>query len=185
MTTSAIVFLLITGLVMPALAYVSKRQLDRGLTIPRLPFYGQTIILQMLLLAGSFYVASRNRIILFRAPEWDATAIGLGLVMFAAAYGAMALSWRSADPRTKERLRLFVPTNPVEKVVWSGVSLAASCGEEVAYRGVLVAILQRELKDWWIAAMISSIFFALAHLVQGWKSAVVVGLFGFMFHLLV
>jgi membrane protease YdiL (CAAX protease family) len=185
MTISSIVFVVITGLVMPSLAYVSKRQLDRGLKIPRLQFYTQTIILQMLLLAGSFYVASRNRIILFRNPELNATEIGLGLLMFAATYGAMLLSWRSADSAARERLRLFVPSNPVEKVVWSAVSLAASCGEEVAYRGVLVAILHRELKNWWIAVLVSSIFFALAHLVQGGKSSVVVGVFGFMFHLLV
>ena len=179
------VFLVVTGLVMPVLAYVSKRQLDRGLKIERLQFFAQTIILQMMLLAGSFYVASRNRIILFRTPEWDVSAVGLGLLMFAATYGAMLLSWRFAEVSNRERLRLFVPTNPLEKVVWSGVSLAASFGEEVAYRGVLVTILQRELKNWWVAAMISSVLFAAAHLVQGWKSAWVVVVFGFLFHLLV
>lgn len=49
----------------------------------------------------------------------------------------------------------------------------------------MVTILNRLLRNWWAAALISSLLFALAHLLQGWRSAGVVGVFGFLFHLLV
>ena len=185
MTASAIAFLIITGTVIPALAYVSKRQIDRGLVIPRLPFYAEAMVLQTLLLAGSFYVASRNRIIVFRSFEPKPVDLLLGVGLFACAVTCLWIGWRFADPGTKSRLAFLIPTTASERAVWSALSLAAAFAEEVAYRGVMVTLLQRSLRNWWIAALVSSILFALAHLLQGWRSAIIVGVFGILFHLLV
>ena len=185
MTLSALAFLIVTGTVIPALAYLSKRQIDRGLVIPKIPFYAEAIVLQTLLLAGSFYVAARNRIIVFRPFEPKSADLALGLALFAGAVGCLWVGWRIADPEVKRRLSFLIPATPRERVVWSALSLAAAFAEEVAYRGVMVTLLQRTLRSWWTAALISSILFALAHLLQGWRSAIIVGMFGILFHLLV
>lgn len=185
MTPSALAFLIITGAVIPVLAYLSKRHIDRGLMIPRLPFYVEAIVLQTLLLAGSFYVASRNRVVVFRRFEPKPLDLFLGLGLFSCAVLCLWIGWLMADTRTKERLAFLIPTTTGERAVWTALSLAAAFAEEVAYRGLLVTLLQRTLRNWWVAALFSSILFALAHLLQGWRSAIIVGLFGILFHLLV
>lgn len=185
MTPSAIAFLVVTGLVIPVLAYTSKRHLDRGIVIPRLPFYAEAITLHLLLLAGSFYVAAQNRIILFRLFRPAATSVLLALALLGTALLTAWIGWRRADQATRERLSMIVPVTVQERLAWVGVSLAAGVTEEIAYRGVLVTVLNRLLRNWWIAALISSALFALAHLLQGWRSSAVVGVFGFLFHLLV
>lgn len=185
MTPSAIAFLIVTGVVIPALAYTSKRHLDRGIVVPRLPFYAEAITLHLLLLAGSFYVATQNRIILFRLFRPVATDALLALGLLGTALATAWIGWRRADQPTRRRVSMIVPVTIQERIAWIGVSLAASVAEEIAYRGVMVTILNRLLRNWWAAALISSLLFALAHLLQGWRSVGVVGVFGFLFHLLV
>jgi membrane protease YdiL (CAAX protease family) len=185
MTPSAIVFLFVTGVVIPALAYTSKRQMDRGVVVPKLPFYAEAITLQVLLLAGSFYVAMRSRVLLFRPFRPELSDALLALALLLTALTAAWTGWRMADQATRRRLSMLIPVTLNERIAWVGVSLAAGFAEEVAYRGVMVTILNRALRNWWIAALISSALFALAHLLQGWRSAAVAGVFGFLFHLLV
>lgn len=185
MGISAILYVFVLGGVIPALAYISKREIDKGLVVPRLPFYAEAIVLQVILLAGSFYVASRNRIIVFRGFETRPGDLLLGLALFLFAYLAMWFGWRFTREETRRRLALLVPATTAERIVWAALSLAAAVAEEVAYRGVLVTLLQRSLRSWWMAVAVSSILFALAHLLQGWRSAAIVGVFGVLFHLLV
>ena len=185
MTPSAIAYLVALGVVIPALAYISKREMDKGLVVPRLPFYAEAIVLQVMLLGASFYVASLNRIIVFRRFAARPSDLLLALALFLFAFGAMLIGWRFTRPETRKRLALLIPTTSSERFVWAALSLAAAVAEEVAYRGVLVTLLQRSLRVWWTAVIISSILFALAHLLQGWRSAAIVGVFAILFHLLV
>ncbi len=49
--------------------------------------------------------------------------------------------------------------------------VVASVAEEAAYRGVGFAILWYALGNGWVAAVLCAVAFALAHTVQGWRSA--------------
>src|SRR5207248_1049618 len=68
---------------------------------------------------------------------------------------------------------------------WAAVSLAAGIIEESVYRGVLFGILFYWLDNWWVAALLCSLSFALGHAIQGWKSTVIIFVMALMFHGLV
>lgn len=184
MTLSASIFLGATGIALPLLAYASKRRLDAGLSIIRLPFYIETILLQLVLLAGSYGVATLNRINPFGKAILEWKDLAAGIAVFLLAVTAMEIAWRLADRRSRERLLAIVPSTRIERVVWVGVAASAAIAEEVTYRGVMIAIIQRMTHNWWIAASIASVLFALAHLAQGWSSATAILAFAFVFHLL-
>lgn len=185
MSLSATLFLVATGIVLPLLAFVSKRRLDAGFPIARMPFYLEAIILQMILLAGAYTVATFNRIHPFGKSLLEWRDLAAGIVVFLAAVGAMELAWHFSDAKSRERLLAIVPSNGVEKAMWFGLAASAAIAEEVTYRGVLFALLNRITHNWWIAAIVASVIFALAHLVQGWSSAAAIAGFAFVFHLLV
>jgi len=185
MTLSALIYISALALVIPILAYKAKKRLDEGLVIPRSIFYAEAVFLQLLLAAGAFFVAARNRIILFRdtpiAPQH--LAIGAGVLLLA--LGLMFIGWRVAGAGSRHRIDAIVPATASERVAWIGVSAVAGIVEEVAYRGVLMALAVRLIGSWWLAAAICSIIFALAHLLQGWKSAGAIAIFAVVFHLMV
>lgn len=185
MSLSSAIFLGAVGIVLPLLAYASKRRLDAGLSIVRLPFYAEAILLQSILLAGAYWVATLNRINPFGKSILAWADLVAGIAVFLLAVTAMEIAWRVSDARSRERLLAIVPSNNVEKVVWVGLAAAAGIAEEVAYRGVMIVILSRLTHNWWIAAIIASLLFALAHLAQGWSSAAAILAFAFVFHLLV
>jgi membrane protease YdiL (CAAX protease family) len=85
----------------------------------------------------------------------------------------------------RRRLYLLVPHDGRGLGWWLSVSLAAGIGEEIAYRGVMFTLFFWLTSDWWGAAMICALFFALGHMVQGWKSAATIFFFGLGLHLLV
>jgi membrane protease YdiL (CAAX protease family) len=97
----------------------------------------------------------------------------------------MLASLRFADDLWRERLFSILPSNADERVIWFGVCAAAAICEETAYRGVLFHLLSTGFGGWWVPAIVTSLCFALAHVVQGWKSTLVVGLFGLAFQYLV
>jgi membrane protease YdiL (CAAX protease family) len=182
---SAAIFLGAVGVVLPLLAYASKRRLDAGLSIVRLPFYAEAILLQLVLLAGAYWVATLNRITPFGKSILAWADLAAGIAVFLLTVAAMEIAWRFTDARSRQRLLAIVPSSDFEKTVWVGLAAAAAIAEEVTYRGVMVAILNRLTHDWWIAAAIASLLFALAHLAQGWSSAAAILAFAFVFHLLV
>jgi membrane protease YdiL (CAAX protease family) len=63
------------------------------------------------------------------------------------------------------------PRTPLEWRLWGATVLAASAGEEAAYRGVAMQVLWWSLGDPWVAALACSLAFAAAHWVQGLESS--------------
>jgi hypothetical protein len=179
----AYIALICAGL--PLLAWFSKKKLDEGLVVPRLPLYAEAFFLQSLLLLISYGVASVARVRLFRVPRFDATAVLLGSGVLALALVAMGIGWRLASSHARRRLRMLVPTNASERAAWLGVSAVAGISEEVAFRGILPALLARQTGSFALAVAISAVAFALAHLLQGWGATLFVGIFGLIFHGLV
>lgn len=186
MTTAvaAVYVALICG-ALPVLAYLGKKKLDEGLVVPRMALYTEGVVVQTLLLAVSYGVATATGVTLFRPPRLEAAGVVAGAVLLAAALAAAWIGWRFARGASRRRLEMLIPATRTEKLAWIGISLAAAVGEEVAFRGVLPVLLRRMTGSFWAAIAISVAAFALSHLLQGWSGAAFVGIFALAFHGLV
>jgi membrane protease YdiL (CAAX protease family) len=181
----SVAFLLFVVAGLPFLAWSAKRKLDEGFVFPKLIFYAQAVILQLVLLAWAAGVAITENLDLAADPRIRASEIAWAAVLLLTALVAMRISWHSASGPVRQRLVMLVPSSLKERIAWIGVSAAAAAGEEIVFRGVLAALLAGVTGSWLAAAIISSIAFGLGHLVQGWANSVHVAVFGFAFHLLV
>jgi len=78
-----------------------------------------------------------------------------------------------------------VPVDGRDRGLFVAVCLCAGVCEEIIYRGALFTLLSRATGDWWTAALVAALVFALSHLVQGWQSAALVLPFALGFQALV
>lgn len=181
LTPAAYVLLFAVGVVLPALAFAGKKRFDAISSIPRTALYLETIALQVALLIGSLLVMRSLRLQLPLPGSWTLQSASLIAALFVGMIGVMLLSTYLRAPSELARLEKLLPASQTERLLWPLVSLAAAAGEETTYRAVLPAVLESVTGDWFAAAAISSVAFALAHVVQGWPAAVISGLFGFLF----
>ena len=78
-------------------------------------------------------------------------------------------------------LARLLPRTRREKAYFSGLSLAAGAGEELAYRAYAVTTLQAVVASPWTAALITSGAFGVLHWYQGPLGVGRTGLIGFVF----
>lgn len=78
-------------------------------------------------------------------------------------------------------LKELIPRTRRERRLFAVLSLAAGFGEEVVYRGYLLAVLAPVFSGPWAAAVVSSLAFAVLHAYQGSVGLVRSGLLGFTF----
>lgn len=78
-------------------------------------------------------------------------------------------------------LRQLIPRTGPERGVFVGLSFVAGLGEEVAYRGYLLALLVPAFGDPWVAVAVSSTSFGLLHAYQGAVGIVRTGSLGALF----
>jgi membrane protease YdiL (CAAX protease family) len=184
---AGITFLLVTGVLYPALALLSHRRLSTGVEQlpPRTPLFVQTILIQLVSGALAVLAADAQEVPLVRAHTPGVRGVLAGLAVLAVALGTLRWRWhhRSAEPR--RRLLAIVPQRPSEYALWLLVCVAAAVCEEIVYRGVMPALLGGLTGSAWVAVATSAVVFALSHLVQGWRSAGVVLVFALAFHWLV
>lgn len=182
-TLTATIFLAITGIAIPILAWQSKKVLDAGAIIPRMPFYIQAMVLQFVLFIIAIAAAMSNRLqISFELPV-QPNSWTIGGWVLVAAIAVLIIGWSSASDDARDRVGMIVPRTNAEKFVWIAVCVFAAIAEETVYRGTLFHLLERITDDWTVAAVISSILFGLAHLLQGWKNVPFVIVFAFVLHL--
>lgn len=169
-------FLLVVGLAVPWGAGYSARAIGREVLPPRRLFLLSVIVQQLLLLALALWTAGRESIHI----AWGVTSAGsaaawAGLLVVALVLAGRPM-WRAAVQR-RDRLAYFtMPRTRGERALWVGVSLAAGVGEEVAYRGVLFALLLRLFGSPVPAAIVAAIAFGGAHIVQGGRAtAILIG----------
>lgn len=72
----------------------------------------------------------------------------------------------------------LIPRSPEERRLFVGVSVVAGVGEEIVYRGYLVAVLSGPLGGPWTALLVSSLAFGTLHGYQGGGGIVRTGLLG-------
>lgn len=78
-------------------------------------------------------------------------------------------------------LRQLIPRTGPERAVFAGLSFVAGLGEEVAYRGYLLALLVPAFGDPWTAVAVSSASFGLLHAYQGTVGITRTGVLGALF----
>lgn len=98
---------------------------------------------------------------------------------------AVSVVIRSEDERRQLLVYLIAPRTRREWILWSATVIAAAIAEEAAYRGVGMAILWYALGNGYLAAIVSSIAFAVAHSTQGAKSVLIIFGMAIVMHVLV
>jgi hypothetical protein len=82
------------------------------------------------------------------------------------------LEWRYTPAATRRRLWLLLPHGPEEISSWVIFSLVVAVCEEIVFRGVLFGIISHATGHYWVAGIISAVFFGMYHLTYGWLSVV-------------
>jgi membrane protease YdiL (CAAX protease family) len=168
----ALPFLVITGLVLPVLAWSShRRQASAETTDEAVASLGamalNTIILQAIL-AGLGWLAIEGMDI---AVSWRSHLAPIPVLAAAGLVSlGLAMAWREsrrpdAEANVVQRtLRGASPASPA----WLTTALVAGVGEEFAYRGVLTGLLSVTLgaPAGWVT---SAVLFGLGHFTQGWR----------------
>ena len=158
----------------------------RGSARDRLAVWTSTLVAQAILLLLAV-VAGRSFGFRFfgfaaRPIDWAAAAAALAACF---ALRAVARAIRSEEERRSLLVYRLAPQTRIEWILWGCVALLASVTEEIAYRGVGVAILHVWTGSLAAAVVVCAVAFAVAHALQGWKSGVVILVMAFLFHALV
>jgi len=169
--------LVFAGVLLPILIVRSSRRIGSGpLPISRIRFYRQTILFQLLLAALSVWTAWAHGILAMPLPRRPLISWGAAALMYVLTVVMLRLRWPSRTAAAKRRLYDILPHNSRELVPYVFVCIVAGVAEEIIYRGVLTALLQRIVGMAIVTIIIVSISFAVAHAMQGWRS--VAGIFG-------
>lgn len=176
------------GLLLPALVLRNARAISkRTMPLPQRVTYfrSQTVVLATF--AGtSLLVASVEPIpALATGVPHPLRGLSAGIAMYVAAVLVMRPLWRKAVARRARIVHLFVADTREERAWWLAVSLLAGIGEEITWRGVQTGLLVPVVGDYWIAAVLSGVSFALAHSVQGWQSVMGIFMFALGFQVVV
>ncbi len=164
------------GVFLPILIVWSARRIGSGpLPISRSRFYRQTIIFQLLLAALCAWAAWAHGILAFPLPEHPLLSWSAAALMYVLTLVMLRLRWPSRTAASKQRLYDILPHNARELVSYVLVCIVAGTAEEIIYRGVMTALLQRLIGIAIVTIVLVSISFAVAHAMQGWRS--VAGIF--------
>jgi membrane protease YdiL (CAAX protease family) len=135
----------------------------------RLQLYGQALFTHLVLLLVAVAAARAERVALFAAEGVGMRGVLAAVLTLIAVLGIGELSWRSRSAAERERLwvRRILPQTPAERRMWVAVSAGAAIAEEVAYRGVFVALATSVTGSLPLAVIASAVAFAAVHAPQG------------------
>jgi len=172
---SGILFLAVVCLGVPYLALRSSRRLgNRPLPISSRRFFIQTILAQLYLFVLAVVAAVRNDVDLLARPASPWLAWSMAAWFLFALLAVMWWRWPQRDRESKEKLYRLLPHDRSELPWYFAVCLAAGVCEETVYRGVTTVLLTQLTGNLVAAILIASVVFALAHVVQGWRSVIAV-----------
>jgi len=136
---------------------IAWRAVERGLTIPELGL-GSKSWLPLL-------VWGISGAVLIGGLQW------LNLRRIGKMEGA-------APDRLRKLARHLLPVNLLEYLPYSALAITAGVCEEFIYRGFVLAALFQVALPVWLAVVLTSLLFGLAHAYQGKAGIVSTGLFG-------
>lgn len=160
---------------------------EAALPLPRTQLFVSTIFMLGVLLLLAWAAGRDYDYNIFRIESIGAREIGAGLAAFVLylALRKVNRAMRSDAERRRMTVYAMLPRSPLEWVLYTVMAGAAGVAEEAAYRGVGMYLLSEALGNAWVAALILATAFALAHLVQEWKSVAIIFLMALMMHALV
>lgn len=115
------------------------------------------------------------------APAAVALATARLALITAAVAGAFHLIEKWLGFEEHPLLLALIPRTARERRLFAGLSVMAGVGEEIVFRGFLLAVLIPALGDPWIALLVSSLAFGVLHAYQGTWGVVRTGLLGGLF----
>ena len=177
--------LFIFGVAIPILAIRSMKLIESRPFAARHRYFKAVLIQLAAFAVLSIVVARLNRIELFPRRVPPPSAIGAGVLFLACAIPFGWTRWRKAVQEKKRIVALFMPTDHFERMLWIASAALAGFGEEITWRGVQTALLNRLAGNLLVAIFIAIVMFALAHAVQGWQSVAVITIFSAGFHAIV
>lgn len=158
-----------------------------ALPVSRTYAYGSTLASLLILFLFSWYVGRSWGFRPFAAAALGAREVLAGAAVLAVQF---PLAWvarmlHSPEERRKMTLYRLIPRSRREWLLFVAMAGFAGVAEEAAYRGVLFEMLTYSLGEPWAAAGISALGFAVAHSLQGWRSAAVIFVIGLLMQALV
>jgi membrane protease YdiL (CAAX protease family) len=183
--------------VLPLLVWRSTRQFraaraaDPGpeavLPVPRAQVFVGTIFMLGILFLLAWLAGRDPSYDIFRIGSIGAREILAGVAVFLLylVLRKVARALHTDEERRRMVVRAMVPRSPLEWGLYVVMAIAAGIAEEAAYRGVGMYLLSQALGNAWVAALILSTAFALAHLLQEWKSLPFIFLMALAMHALV
>ena len=154
---------------------------------PLTNIFASTLLLLIALFLMAWFTAGGYHYNLFGYRSLGRRELGAGIV----ALGGYFVLWSvNRAMRTPEELRALpvrqlMPRTRKEWGFYLVVGLAAGIAEEAAYRGTGMYALTLAIGNPWLAAVVLSVAFALAHITQEWKSAGIVFVMALLNHALV
>lgn len=175
------------GLVFPLAAVLRARKFHnvKGPLPDRLLHFRRTAATLVMFGALSLFVAWSGRIELFprTLPPWR--GIGAGLLMYVVAVMLMHGRWRRAVEKRLRLVYLFMPSTRTERAWWIIVAILAGITEEITWRGVQASLAIALTRNILIAILFCAISFGVGHIIQGWKTVIIIFVFALGFHSLV
>lgn len=170
---------------LPLLSMAQLPLLHQG-TVDRLPAYAGSVVMLVLLTSVGLILGhlgpgleALGLVPRFGGGAWRTTG-WLVLAVLALA-GVFWVLERATGWTESPLLMELIPRTAREKRLFAILSLAAGFGEEVVYRGYLLAVLGPIFSGPWTAALASTLAFAILHAYQGPVGIVRSGLLGFLF----
>ena len=183
--------------VLPLLVWRSTRQFraaraaapgpEAVLPVPRAQVFVSTIFMLGILFLLAWLAGRDSSYDIFRIESIGAREILAGVAVFLLylVLRKVARALRTDEERRRMVVRAMLPRSPREWSLYLVMAIAAGIAEEAAYRGVGMYLLSEALGNAWVAALILATAFALAHLMQEWKSLPFIFLMALAMHALV
>ena len=152
----------------------------------RIPFYLSVVVAQWMLVRYiSFGLRRRNHSLTVvtgvRAPlsAWLLDAV-VAAAFFFAARGALYVVRRLVGPYD-DHSSAILPRSTAEAALWIAVAITAGICEEMVFRGYLQAQFAAWTHSPVLAVLLQGVVFGVSHGYQGWRSTVVITIFGILF----
>jgi membrane protease YdiL (CAAX protease family) len=186
MSFAAIYYVFLICVLLPGLCVYSYFKLKAGAPFPSKPaMRKQALGLHAFTFLLAWFTWRSFHLPFFPPYALRLKDAALGLATLIVFVIAMYPMWKSNALKKPERTYRIVPQSVGEMGSWIVVSLSAGFAEEIVYRGVLFSILMYRIQNWWVAALLCAVAFALGHAIQGWKATAIIFVMSVVFQGLV
>jgi uncharacterized protein len=179
-------FLLIVSAV-AAIGSIQSRHGTTSPTVSRIPLYVSVAGLQLLFV---WFIKKGVRphghsIMALVGRRWNRASAGFVDVALAVGLVVLlrgcTLTIESVFGRHDARIAFLLPSGPGESILWVALSVVAGTCEEIVYRGYLQRQLWSFSRVLPVAVLLQAFVFAGAHAYQGWRAALITGIYGIGF----